>query len=327
MLTNGPYGPINTAILLDTYMKAYDNACGMIVNMQQIIEQIRDGKGDTLEINDNVLKLLSGEKELSEVTLPEGANALKLDDNILKLLAGEKELSQVTLPKSPTKLFKVTITCPVSATYKSDKTFAEIKAAYDSGMMPYVEYDRDIYSLSRIDTSQSQVLFENFTLRRNDDNDKWLVNTRVFTVFEDGQSFLDGVDIEVPDDEIYLRLQQDNKNANKFVQVQSNGQIGFTDITYQSVGNAYYWWEGDHTNDLCYLVSCHAIGVINTQQSNGTPNISIPDGMAFPVLCIRGEMDRGTQYFSLIDANGISYKGSVNLSSYSGTITKSVSSN
>ncbi len=35
MLTNGPYGPINTAILLDTYMKAYDNACGMIVNMQQ----------------------------------------------------------------------------------------------------------------------------------------------------------------------------------------------------------------------------------------------------------------------------------------------------
>ncbi len=71
MLTNGPYGPINTAILLDTYMKAYDNACGMIVNMQQIIEQIRDGKGDALKIDDNVLKLLSGEKELSEVTLPE----------------------------------------------------------------------------------------------------------------------------------------------------------------------------------------------------------------------------------------------------------------
>lgn len=324
MLTNGPYGLINTAILLDTYMKAYDNACGMIVNMQQIIEQIRDDKGDTLKIDDNVLKLLSGEKELSEVTLPEGANKLKLDDNILKLLAGEKELSQITLPESPTELFKVTITCPVSATYKSDKTFAEIKAAYDSGMMPYAEHNGRIYSLSRINTSQSEVLFENFTLRRNDDNDRWLVNTEVFTIFEDGQSFHNGVDIEVPDEEIYLRLQQDNKNANKFVQVQSNGQIGFTDITYQSVGNAYYWWEGDHNNDLCYLVSYHAIGVINTEQMNGTPKVLMPDGMAFPVLCIRGEMSRGTQYFGLIDANGISYKGSVNLSSYSGTMTKSI---
>lgn len=99
MLTNGPYGPINTAILLDTYMKAYDNACGMIVNMQQIIEQIRDGKGDALKIDDNVLKLLSGEKELSEVTLPESKIPKEGSTNLISSGAVYKYINDLLAAK------------------------------------------------------------------------------------------------------------------------------------------------------------------------------------------------------------------------------------
>lgn len=312
MLTNGPYGPINTAILLDTYMKAYDNACGMIVNMQQIIEQIRDGKGDALKIDDNVLKLLSGEKELSEVTLPEGANKLKLDDNILKLLAGEKELSQITLPESPTELFKVTITCPVSATYKSDKTFAEIKAAYDSGMMPYVEYNGYIYSLSKINTSQSKVLFENFTLRRNDDNDRWLVNTEVFTIFEDGQSFQDSVDIEVPDEEIYLRLQQD-ASLNGKIPIVDDGKIIFEN---QIAGQAYYWNDSSHVNDLIHLVNNYSMGVITNGGGTG-----VPSDMSFPAMVMSSSSGLYVD-FLIIDFNGTIWKGSLNNMTLTVTVTK-----
>lgn len=154
MLTNGPYGPINTAILLDTYMKAYDNACGMIVNMQQIIEQIRDGKGDALKIDDNVLKLLSGEKELSEVTLPEGANKLKLDENILKLLAGEKELSQITLPES---IFKVTITSNDTNGYKADKNYSEIIKAIEDGNFVFAHNSKNdrFYMLTGLESVMS----------------------------------------------------------------------------------------------------------------------------------------------------------------------------
>lgn len=61
---NGPFSKINTAILLDKYMKAYEGVCDLFA-------KLRDTKGDTLKINGNMLKLLAGEKELSEVNLPE----------------------------------------------------------------------------------------------------------------------------------------------------------------------------------------------------------------------------------------------------------------
>lgn len=61
---NGPFSKINIAILLDKYMKAYEGVCDLFA-------KLRDTKGDTLKINGNMLKLLAGEKELSEVNLPE----------------------------------------------------------------------------------------------------------------------------------------------------------------------------------------------------------------------------------------------------------------
>lgn len=61
---NGPFSKINTAILLDKYIKAYEGVCDLFA-------KLRDTKGDTLKISGNMLKLLAGEKELSEVNLPE----------------------------------------------------------------------------------------------------------------------------------------------------------------------------------------------------------------------------------------------------------------
>lgn len=61
---NGPFSKINTAILLDKYIKAYEGVCDLFA-------KLRDTKGDTLKVNGNMLKLLAGEKELSEVDLPE----------------------------------------------------------------------------------------------------------------------------------------------------------------------------------------------------------------------------------------------------------------
>ena len=39
---NGPYGKINTAILLDRYIKAYEHACDVISNFGGDINELKD---------------------------------------------------------------------------------------------------------------------------------------------------------------------------------------------------------------------------------------------------------------------------------------------
>lgn len=105
---NGPFGKVNTEILLDRYIKAYEGACDAIEEMRQITKQLRGSFADGLKLEDSMLKLLSGDKILSEVQIPQGgAEKFRVTIGITY----EDNNKQVTL----------------------DHTYKEISEAYNSG--------------------------------------------------------------------------------------------------------------------------------------------------------------------------------------------------
>lgn len=92
-----------------------------------------------------------------------------------------------------------------------------------------------------------------------------------------------------------------------------NGMTGAVTLVADNVGalngKAVTYWSGVKNNDLFSILTIHSCGIVRNR------TLDAPDGMAFPVFVICGNLSSGIREFSVIDNEGKCYSCEASLSS------------